>query len=100
VFSVIATRSLKLLDASGGQSPVTIEIGAPYPFPDDTGYRCPIRVVGLGEDTVREIGGIDAVQALLLALRFLETTLPAFAQEAGARLVWEDDSEDLGLTSP
>lgn len=100
MFSVIASRNLRLLDASGRESPVTIEIGAPYPFPDDAGYTCPIRIVGLREDTIREIGGIDGVQALLLAFRFLETTLPAFAREEGKRLVWENDSEDLGLTSP
>lgn len=98
--SVIARRSYRFIDASGRERPVTIEIGSPNPFPDDTGYRCPVRVDGLGDGVVREIGGIDALQALLLALRFLNTTLPAFAQEAGGRLVWEDDSEDLGLIAP
>jgi hypothetical protein len=98
--SVIATRSYRFVDASGRENPVTIEIGMPSSFPDDTGYRCPVRVVGLGDGVVREIGGIDALQALLLALQFLNTTLPAFAREAGGRMVWEDDSGDLGWIAP
>src|SRR5262249_47538072 len=95
----IAVRTFEFIATSGSRRPVTLEIGAPYAFEDGTGYQCPVRVIGLGDDAVRPIGGVDAIQALMLALRFLGTTLPAFAEQAGGRLVWDKD-EDLGLLAP
>ena len=98
IAEVIAVRRLALKDS---ETSVALEIGRPEKFPDGEDYFCPYRVVGLGNDKVRYAGGVDAVQALLLALKKVGAQLNTCAEHRDGRLYWlEADSRDLGLPLP
>lgn len=62
---IVATRRL---DRAG--SPVVVDVFRPEPFaPDGDDFRCGYRISGLGPTAIHaHAAGIDAVQALLLAL--------------------------------
>lgn len=57
-------------------------------------WWCPLQVEGLGPSKVRGIAGEDALQALLLALKFARDYLPEQAERAGGRVFWLTDDFD------
>jgi hypothetical protein len=59
-------------------------------------WMCPFQIVGMGEEPVRAIFGVDAFQALVLALHTIPTTLRSIADEESGS--FPDGDEDLGLT--
>jgi hypothetical protein len=71
VGQVIATRELDIADGSK----VLVTIGIPQPFPELTSFYCPYQIDGLGKRHVRYAGGVDAVQALELAMKCIATDL-------------------------
>ena len=93
---VIAERELTIRDSG---RVVRIEIGAPAKFLDGNDYYCPYRIIGLGDGPVRYAGGIDSIQALLLALRLVAATLLASEEAKSGTLMWEGD-EQGGLGFP
>jgi hypothetical protein len=79
---------------------VRVRIGTPRPFPDDphANYYCPYQIAGLGSAKVRYAGGVDAMQALELALHILPTELDALRQEHPG-LGWVDAPDgDYGFS--
>lgn len=72
---------------------VTVNIGRPAETPGIQGeFYCPIRTTGLGDDEiVTAIFGIDAFQALELALRFVGWRLADISVRNGGRLRWLDE---------
>ena len=69
--TVIARRTFDC-----GENNVMLEIGAPYPMNNNQpDCWCPYRISGLGPSTVKRSGGVDAVQALYLALQMAATDL-------------------------
>lgn len=94
--SVIASRTLRL---GTGVDRVTVSIGAPKPYPDGKDFFCPFRIEGLGDDQVKYVGGVDAVQALQLAMHRIGVEL--YASPHAATLRWIDpDDPDLGFPVP
>jgi len=78
-------------------TPVVVQIGKPAPFPDPPyhgDWYCPWSVQG--PDGLRELyaGGVDALQALVLAISGLRADLRSIARKG--KLTWHDD-EGLGL---
>ncbi len=71
VGQIIAKRELDLAD--GGK--VQITIGMPQAFPEGASFYCPYQIEGLRIQGVRYAGGIDAVQALQLAMNCIATDL-------------------------
>jgi hypothetical protein len=69
---------------------VLVSLGRPAETPGvEDEFYCPIRTTGLGEDeVVTAIFGIDALQALELALRFTLSRLAAINMKNGGRLRW------------
>jgi hypothetical protein len=57
---------------------------------------CPYQVSCVGDKRVRAAFGVDAMQALVLALHLLPTELRALAREESDS--FPDLDEDLGLT--
>jgi hypothetical protein len=68
---VIAAREIDI----DGDEKVVITIGAPQEFPEGGSFFCPYQILGIGRDNVRYAGGVDAVQALELALQMIGTDL-------------------------
>lgn len=87
---VIATRRF----AVRGQPRKTAElrIGEPRTFAPDA--YCPVQLVGVGDEEVRPIFGVDRVQALQLAVRYLQPLLLGFDQ-----LQWEGQQAHKSLMS-
>ena len=86
---IIAERRLRVTGRP--DLDVCIRIGTPRPFPDAPhgDYYCPYQISGLGPAKVRHTGGVDAVQALELAIDILPTELDALRQTHPG-LGWED----------
>lgn len=88
---VIAEREFEAQGRPGG---VTLRLGRPAPDPQGD-WSCPFQTVGLGRDgEVHTAYGVDAVQALVLALQMARAQLQSVQAEHG--LTWLDGS-DLGL---
>ncbi len=93
VGEVIATRELDIAD-SGAK--VIVGIGTPKNFPDSSDYYCPYEIRGLGNDKIRYAGGIDGVQALLLALQMVGAELYTSEEGKAGTLIWAG-GHDLGF---
>jgi hypothetical protein len=94
---VIATRDLDLADGRM----VTVTIGRPEEFPDGGGFYCPYQITGIGREHVRYSGGIDAVQALQLALQLVGTELHVSKEGKARSLTWGAGQHgDLGFPLP
>lgn len=98
VGELIASRSLTLMGDDNSTSEVTVLLGKPQQFPDDKNYFCPYQLKGVGDEKVRYMGGVDAFQALHLALSILRVELEVLNKQLAGRLRWEcDDSGALGF---
>jgi hypothetical protein len=96
--AVIAERRLRVIGRP--ELEVRVRIGTPRPFPDDpnTNYYCPYQIHGVGSGKVRYAGGVDALQALELAIHILPTELDALRQTCPG-LGWVDAPEgDYGFS--
>lgn len=93
----IATRTL----AAGGKQ-VTVVIGKPEEFPEGDNFYCPYQIVGIGNGRVRYAGGVDAVQALELALKMIGAELYTSQEAQAKQLSWEggQSPRDLGFPVP
>src|SRR6266542_5049272 len=92
----IASRTLSYEAGDGTRRDIHVELGTPALAsrdPRDT-WACPFQITGFGEPIVRAIFGIDAMQALVLALHTLPAELRALARDHGGRYL---DEPDLGL---
>ena len=93
---VIAERRLRVTGRP--ELEVRIKIGVPRPYPDQRDYYCPYQVAGIGTEKVKFAGGVDALQALELAVWTLPTELDALRQDYPG-LGWLDAPEgDYGFS--
>lgn len=62
-------------------------------------WRCEYKIEGLGNTRVRQATGVDQIQAIMLALTYLSTTLYFSEDYKVGKLVWEGGMtpSDLGL---
>ncbi len=90
---LIAEREFSVV---GGIQKVSVQLGAPQPFDEASGYYCPYRIVGLGSDKIRYAAGVDAFQALRLVMLMIGATIESRAKETGLKLTWEGE-ENLGF---
>jgi hypothetical protein len=98
VGEIVASRKIELLSEPGSKE-VLVRLGKPQPFPDSSGFFCPIQVVGAGDEKVRYAGGLDEIQSLQLALRMASVLLETLDPKIRARLRW-NGSQDLGFAVP
>lgn len=95
--TIIATRELAL----GDDKKVVIIIGKPEKFPDYEDYYCPYQIVGIGNENIRYAGGIDGVQALLLALNMIGADLYTSNEFKAGILSWKSGEKDnIGFPVP
>ena len=84
VGNVIAERELELAD---GRT-VQVVIGQPQLFPEGGSFYCPIRITGIGKEKIMRVGGVDSVQALVLALQAIDAHLFASLGAPDGILNW------------
>jgi hypothetical protein len=86
----VARRELSFRLGSKSRA-VIVKIGRAVRQPkasDGDPWWTPLEVRGLGGVDSTSIAGEDSLQSLVLALRFLDSTLPAEARRLGGRLEW------------
>ncbi|HHQ4515195.1 DUF6968 family protein [Aeromonas veronii] len=77
--NAIVTARFDTISTEGEQLTLKIAIKAPEPDPKSASgdWRCKVKLAGLSDKTF--IYGIDSLQALSLAIKFVETELRAFS---------------------
>jgi len=101
VGEIIASRKLSLIRKGQELVEVVVLLGKPEKFPDHTDYYCPYQITGFGREKVMAVGGIDAFQALQLALNIIGVELEVINRDSGGQLLWDaDDKGDLGFPAP
>ncbi len=91
VGQVIAERKLTALDSSEASDGVRVFLGKPERLPDRPDFYCPFQILGVGSDKVRCAYGIDAFQAIQLAMSAIGVFLTELNESEGSRLRWEGD---------
>jgi hypothetical protein len=95
VGETIATRSYSLLRE--GETGVVL-LGKTLHFPNHIDFYCPYEIKRSIHRKLWGIGGVDAFQALQLAVNTLRVELEMLRRNGGGQLVWEgDDKGDLGF---
>ncbi|MDA1132958.1 MAG: hypothetical protein O2905_07015 [Proteobacteria bacterium] len=84
VGEIIAERELDLAD--GGT--VQVKIGKPQQFPEGHSFYCPIQITGLGKEINLRAGGVDSLQALLMALQAISANLYTSDAARAGTLTW------------
>lgn len=97
---VIAERTLEAgKPGTDGAKEIRVRLGRPFSDPDPEGdWICPVQILGLGDEEIANVYGIDAIQALTLALQKVGIDLAA-ATRSGLELRWLEGS-DLGFSLP
>ena len=86
--AIIAERRLRVTGQP--ELDVRVRIGMPQPFSNDSrNYYCPYQISGLGNKKVKYAGGVDALQALELAICILPAELNVLRRHCPA-LGWLD----------
>ncbi|HEY0105574.1 MAG TPA: hypothetical protein VGB91_05770 [Rhizomicrobium sp.] len=93
--TIIAERELSTPDGLR----VIARLGKPRQFPSSEDFYCPYQILGVGSQSVRRAGGVDAMQALQLALKMIGADLYTSDEYATKRISW-NDSRDLGFPVP
>lgn len=89
----IAARNLSLISNDGPPSEVLVLLGKPMQTPGHDDFYCPYQIKGVGAEKVRYMCGIDAFQALQLAMRALAADWEVLNRNLGGNLRWEGDEE-------
>lgn len=77
---------------------ITVKLGKPVQFDDGTGYYAPFQITGAGSQKIKYAGGVDAMQAIQLAMKMIGASLNALRDEESIELEWEaGDKGDLGF---
>ena len=87
---MIASRTLMFVTRRQPQR-VHIRIGQPVrdvPTAGGLDWRCPFSITGLPERSRPQGIGVDSLQALIDALKFVEREIGARARDRGGRFEW------------
>ncbi len=93
---LIAERKLTLVGTT--KQEISIKMGKPQSSGQND-YFCPVQILGLGSEKVHGIVGIDAFQAIQLAMEFIGHMLMYWNEANEAKVEWESD-EKRGLGFP
>lgn len=97
--TVIATRVIT--GRKDTEQRYLVKLGIPKQMPGFSDYYCPVQIEGAFDDEISYSCGIDAVQAIQLAMKFLGGRLDRLNQESGGNLRWEgDEAGNLGFPLP
>lgn len=94
--SEIAVRKYSLVE-NGRRAEVTVRLFRPEPDPDESTYRCRFVVEWPSETQDLYACGVDAIQALLLAVQMLGATIYTSQAVKEGKLVWLEPGCGFGL---
>ena len=79
---IVATRTLDAVTPAGERTRIVVTLGIPYAH--EGGFRCPVRVAGLGYDyTPPDMAGWDAFHALVSAIGISASLIDDFVVRGG-----------------
>jgi uncharacterized protein DUF6968 len=89
---LIAEQRLAFEADAGLSREVWVRLGRPVADSSDDGrsWLCPYQIAGLDHDRVMAIFGVDAMQALVLAIHTIPAELSAFTKNPGGRFLYLD----------
>jgi hypothetical protein len=90
VGEIIASRKFWLL-RQDVKTELVVVMGKPEAFQHGADYYCPYQILGFGRETVMAIAGIDAFQAIQLALGTIRVELEVIGRDSGGQILWEGD---------
>jgi hypothetical protein len=98
---VIAERRLTYESATGSTRDVVVRLGRPLVDPSSPhqDWVCPFQIQGLGSERVKGIFGVDAMQALLLAMHTIPAELAAYVRDPGGRFLHLGETDSSFLSS-
>ncbi len=91
-----AVRKFSLVN-EGQSSEVTVRLFHPEPYPDHSGYQCRVKVEWPSKTQDLHVGGVDAIQAVILALQTLGAIINTSEEAKEGRLVWFEQGSGFGL---
>jgi hypothetical protein len=94
---VIAERVLTLVHENGDTTKVSVRLGKPQASPDGDEAHCACQITGIGDEKVHEIFGIDAFQALQLALRYISFRLHHYRKRSDNAIYAWERGDDMGF---
>lgn len=97
---VMLRRDLALLRDDGATSPVVVRFAPPVRAADTGDFFCAFQIAGVGDERVRLAWGVDAAQALLLAIQEAGLDLQGTPAAREGRLIWLARGNPLGFTLP
>lgn len=92
---IVATRKVKAVDSKGRTIDLTIMIGLPFEVSHDE-WACAVSMEGLYKQR-GPIFGVDSLQALMLAVKFVKDLLEDF-YEKGGKIYWSDEGKSVSLS--
>jgi hypothetical protein len=98
---VIAERRLVFEATEGWTRDVSVKIGRPVldPSAPRETWVCPFEIQGLGTGRAMGILGVDAMQALLLAIHTIPSELAAYVRDPGGRFLHHGDVDTSFVSS-
>jgi hypothetical protein len=78
LFDLIAERQLDGF-IEGLSTSISVRIGRPFLDPRGD-WSCPIQIIGIGDERIKSAGGVDAIQAMQLAMQLAGADLKYYAQ--------------------
>ncbi len=95
---IVGERLLAGRSSSGENIQIKIQLGVPRPYPDESGYECPFRIIGPDFDVTRWMGGLDSIQALHAALYIVPVYVRRVCDDRGiAGVHWAEAGDNLGF---
>lgn len=85
--AIFVSRVLACKTPAQGEGEVSVKILRPEAAADGADWSCTYTIRGLGLESSKKVGGADALQALLLALKGLRAELD-FHERRGCRFAW------------
>ncbi len=76
-----------------GKQEIVVNIGKPQLFENGEDYYCPYSIERAGQKKMSYAGGVDAVQALQLAMRKIGVDLAYFEKKSGVPITWLPDTQ-------
>jgi hypothetical protein len=99
---LLAERELKFKTLEGKRAKkVMVRLGQPEPVDDGENWFLPYEIQGPSRNALIQmrVGGVDAIQALVLGLAHVSARLEALASAEGGKLTFLGE-DDLGFHSP
>lgn len=101
VGEIIAERTYSLLRDGHQPETVVVQLGKPVHVPNHADFYCPYQITRPNSAKIMGIGGLDAFQALQLAIHPRGVELEIIRRDSGGQLIWEGDQKgNLGFPIP